>query len=174
MPIGMFKQTRKNCNWMGHVASGISWWHLVDKNTYTTRNKTDARLVTSKGTNTKVNAEITKYTTGRSQLMPGLHSWKKKSHKNKNQADRVQNSHLNQCFSWGLGDLWPHPIQCMTIPLVHIWNFRVYTYDMYSIHCCIIYIFLMQSKCKIHPQFLVPFIPTGLWYSCYTNTYVPD
>jgi hypothetical protein len=32
----------------------------------------------------------------------------------------------------------------------------------------------MQYKCESDPQFLVQFIPKGLWGSCYTNTLVPD
>ena len=33
---------------------------------------------------------------------------------NLNQTNKTQNSHFKHCISWGLGDLKPHPIQCMT------------------------------------------------------------
>ena len=62
----------------------------------------------------------------------------------------TQNSHFKQCFLWELGDLQPHPIYCMTVPLVDI-NCKVcvcvcvlYTF-LYSIHTFLYSIFIYDA-----------------------------
>jgi hypothetical protein len=92
---------------------------------------------------------------GNSRFTPGLRSLKR--HANRNSTSWIQNSHLEQCISWGWGDWQRHPIWCMTTPLVDIRTCRVcmlcvciiYTFlcTVY-IHFYTIYLFLMQYKYK--------------------------
>ena len=85
---------------------------------------------------------------------------------------------------WGLGDLQPHPISCMTILLVDL-NYSVcmctYMCNIYVIYTFIywihtflysIFIYVWCSKYVRDPNhtFFVRSLLTGLLYSCYTNT----
>jgi len=75
----------------------------------------------------------------------------KMSHKLKS-CKSITNSPFKQCILWGLGEWQPHPIQCMTIPLLYIQTCRVHTYCIYNIyiyiyshtHFYIAYLFLGQ------------------------------
>jgi len=63
----------------------------------------------------------------------------------------TQNFHFKQCILWWLGDLQPHPIYCMTVPLVDmncsvcvcVCVFVIYTF-IYSIHTflCSVFFYL--------------------------------
>ena len=72
------------------------------------------------------------HNTGKPCFMPGIHSWKvlRKS------ISRKLNTTFpfKECISKGLGEWQPHPIQCMTIPLVNIWTCRVHMYCIHTIH----------------------------------------
>ena len=70
-----------------------------------------------------------------------------KSHTNWNRANQTQNSHLKD-ISWWLGDWQPHPIYCITIPLVDIQICRV------CMHCiCSIYAFLYRIHTFLYNMF---------------------
>jgi len=96
-------------------------------------------------------------------IMPGICSWKT-VHKSKSHKSNTKFPLNTVYFLWGLGDWQPHPIYCMTIPLVDIWTCRVYM-------CCIYKIFLynivIHFQCNKNvnnsrPLFLVWFILIGL------------
>ena len=65
-----------------------------------------------------------------------------KHYANQDHVYWTQNSHLKQCISCGLGDGQPHPICCMTVPLVDIQTCQVYMYCVYCIHTFICNVFI--------------------------------
>jgi len=57
----------------------------------------------------------------------------------------TQNSHFKQCILWWLGDLQPHPIYCITVPLV----------DMKCRVCvCVIYTFIYRIHTLLYSIFI--------------------
>ena len=62
------------------------------------------------------------------------------SHENWKRKYWTQNSHLQQCISWGSGDWQPHPIQCTTVPVENIYA----VYSVY-IHLYAIYLFIPNA-----------------------------
>jgi len=63
----------------------------------------------------------------------------------------TQNSHFKQCILWWLGDLQPHPIYCMTIPLVEM---------MYIVCVCVcvrvcnIYVYIQYTYTSLQHIYL--------------------